>query len=42
MTGRVKWFNENKEFGFITPEEGSGPDVYVHSSNISCIRHYLI
>lgn len=35
MTGRVKWFNENKEFGFITPEEGSGPDVYVHSSNIS-------
>lgn len=35
MTGRVKWFNENKGFGFITPEDGSGPDVYVHSSNIS-------
>ena len=28
----VKWFNEQKGFGFITPE--SAPDVFVHSSAI--------
>jgi len=27
-TGRVKWFNEKKGFGFI--EQESGPDVFVH------------
>ncbi len=31
-TGTVKWFNENKGFGFITPE--SGPDVFAHFSSI--------
>lgn len=30
--GTVKWFNEKKGFGFITPE--SGPDVFVHHSAI--------
>ncbi|KJR29732.1 cold-shock protein [Vibrio navarrensis] len=34
LTGSVKWFNETKGFGFISPENGS-EDLFVHFQSIT-------
>ena len=38
--GTVKWFNKDKGFGFISPDEGSR-DIYMQSANIDTSDHSL-
>eukprot|EP00163_Fabomonas_tropica_P005471 TRINITY_DN1499_c0_g2_i3.p1 TRINITY_DN1499_c0_g2~~TRINITY_DN1499_c0_g2_i3.p1 ORF type:complete len:124 (+),score=28.92 TRINITY_DN1499_c0_g2_i3:55-372(+) len=33
--GVVKWFNDTRGFGFITPTEGDEPDIFVHFTAIN-------
>ena len=33
-SGRVKWFNSKKGYGFITLDEDSGKDVFLHVSSL--------
>ena len=33
-SGKVKWFNSKKGYGFITLDEDSGKDVFLHVSSL--------
>ena len=39
-TGTVKWFSDERGYGFIVPDEG-GSELFVHRSNIQVAGHTL-
>ena len=34
QTGHVKWFNKEKGYGFIQPENSTGQDIFIHSTAV--------
>lgn len=36
--GIVKWFDEAKSYGFITPDTGSGKDIFFHRSDLETLE----
>mgnify|MGYP006084589643 CR=1 FL=1 len=41
QTGTVKWFNSEKGYGFIAPDNGS-KDVFIHRSSVEAARLHTL